>query len=77
VVPARAWLGGGSPNTIVPLLAEWRDHQDTQQAECVPAVLKPVEAILCQVWGIACREAQGQLADERAALGLLREETER
>jgi hypothetical protein len=77
VVAVRTRLDGGSPNTITPLLAEWRDHQDTQQAASVAVVPRPVEAIPRQVWGIAWREAQRQLADERAALGQLREETER
>jgi DNA repair exonuclease SbcCD ATPase subunit len=74
VVAVRTRLGGGSPNTIAPLLAEWRALNDSRQAAGLPAVPEPVEAVLRQVWGVAWKEAQGQLETERAALGKLREE---
>jgi predicted RNase H-like nuclease (RuvC/YqgF family) len=74
VVAVRTRLGGGSPNTIAPLLSEWRALNDSRQAAGLPSVPEPVEAVLRQVWGVAWKEAQGQLETERAALGKLREE---
>jgi hypothetical protein len=74
VVAVRTRLGGGSPNTIAPLLAEWRALNDRRQAGGVPPAPEPVEAVLRQVWGVAWKAAQDQLETERAALGKLREE---
>jgi hypothetical protein len=74
VVAVRTRLGGGSPNTIAPWLAEWKALNDSRQAAGVPAAPEPVEAVLRQVWGVAWKEAQGQLETERAALTRLREE---
>jgi hypothetical protein len=74
VVSVRTRLGGGSPNTIAPLLSEWKALNETRQAAGLPPVPEPVEAVLRQVWGVAWKEAQGQLETERAALGKLREE---
>jgi hypothetical protein len=74
VVAVRTRLGGGSPNTIAPLLSEWRALNESRQAAGLPPAPEPVEAVLRQVWGVAWKEAQGQLETERAALGKLREE---
>ena len=68
IVSVRARLGGGSPNTLVPLLAEWKTLHEQQQAASLPPVPGPVELVLRQVWGTAWQEAQGQLAGEREAL---------
>ena len=68
VVSVRTRMGGGSPNTITPLLAEWRALQDTARAQSLPAIPEPVEAVMRQVWGVAWQEAQGQLSGERQAL---------
>ena len=46
VVAVRTRLGGGSPNTITPLLAEWKALNETKQAEAMPAVPEPVEAVM-------------------------------
>jgi len=77
VVAVRTRLGGGSPNTIAPWLAEWKALHETRQESGLPPVPEPVEAVLRQVWGVAWKEAQGQLEAERAALGKLREEIAR
>jgi transketolase len=74
VVSVRTRLGGGSPNTIAPWLSEWKALNETRQAAGLPPVPDPVEAVLRQVWGVAWKEAQGQLETARAALGKLREE---
>jgi len=72
VVSVRARLGGGSPNTIAPLLAEWKALHEHKQSASVPAVPEPVETVLRQVWGVAWQEAQGQLEAEREALAAAR-----
>ena len=77
VVAVRTRLGGGSPNTITPLLAEWKTLNETKQAAAMPAVPEPVEAVMRQVWGAAWQQAQGQLEGEREALGTARKEIER
>ena len=66
----RARLGGGSPNTIAPLLAEWKSLHEYKQAASLPPVPEPVEAVLRQVWGAAWQQAQGQLSGEREALAV-------
>lgn len=77
VVAVRTRLGGGSPNTITPLLGEWKTLNETKQAASMPAVPEPVEAVMRQVWGAAWQQAQGQLEGEREALGTARKEIER
>jgi hypothetical protein len=72
VVSVRARLGGGSPNTIAPLLAEWKSLHEHRQAVSLPPVPEPVETVLRQVWGVAWQEAQGQLEGEREALAAAR-----
>ena len=72
VVSVRARLGGGSPNTITPLLGEWKALHEQKQAASVPAVPEPVETVLRQVWGAAWQEAQGQVSGEREALAQAR-----
>ena len=51
VMAVRTRLGGGSPNTITPLLAEWKALHEKSQAAAIPAPPEPVEAVLRQVWG--------------------------
>jgi len=77
VVAVRTRLGSGSPNTITPLLAEWKALHETQQAAAMPQVPEPVEAVMRQVWGAAWQQAQAQLEGEREALGATRKEIER
>ena len=74
VVAVRTRLGGGSPNTITPLLAEWKALNETKQAASMPAVPEPVEAVMRQVWGAAWQQAQSQLEGEREALSTARKE---
>jgi predicted ribosome quality control (RQC) complex YloA/Tae2 family protein len=74
VVAVRTRLGGGSPNTITPLLAEWKALHEHKQAASVPAPPEPVEAVMRQVWGTAWQQAQDQLAGEREALAAARKE---
>ena len=76
VLSVRARLGGGSPNTITPLLAEWKALHERKQADSIPAVPEPVETMLRQVWGAAWQEAQGQLSGEREALASARKALE-
>jgi DNA repair exonuclease SbcCD ATPase subunit len=68
VLRIRERLGGGSPNTINPLLGEWRAQQERDQAPSQPPVPETVESMLRQVWGAAWKEAQGQLSAEREVL---------
>jgi uncharacterized coiled-coil DUF342 family protein len=74
VVAVRTRLGGGSPNTITPLLAEWKALNETKQAEAMPPTPEPVEAVMRQVWGTAWKEAQAQLEGEHEALSAARKE---
>jgi prefoldin subunit 5 len=74
VVAVRTRLGGGSPNTITPLLAEWKALNETQQAQAMPAPPEPVQTVMRQVWGTAWLQAQAQLEGEREALGAARKE---
>ena len=76
ILAVRTRLGGGSPNTITPLLAEWRALNETRQAKAMPAPPEPVEAVMRQVWGTAWKEAQAQLEGEREALSAARKEIE-
>ena len=59
VVAVRSRLGGGSPNTITPLLSEWKTLREREQAASLPPVPEPVEAVMRQVWGTAWQQAQG------------------
>jgi DNA repair exonuclease SbcCD ATPase subunit len=77
VVAVRTRLGGGSPNTITPLLAEWKALHEHKQAAAMPAPPEPVEAVMRQVWGTAWQQAQDQLAGEREALAAARKEIEK
>jgi chromosome segregation ATPase len=77
VVAVRTRLGGGSPNTITPLLAEWKELNEARQAQAMPQVPEPVEAVMRQVWGAAWQQAQAQLEGERKALGSARKEIEK
>jgi hypothetical protein len=76
VVSVRARLGGGSPNTIAPLLAEWKALHEHRQAVSLPPVPEPVETVLRQVWGVAWQQARDQLEGEREALGQARKAIE-
>ncbi len=77
VMAVRTRLGGGSPNTITPLLAEWRALNETRQAQAMPPPPEPVEAVMRQVWGTAWKEARAQLEGEREALSAARTEMEK
>lgn len=76
VLSVRTRLGGGSPNTITPLLAEWRTLHEQKQAASLPPVPEPVEVVLRQVWGAAWQQAQSLLTDEREALAAARKAVE-
>lgn len=43
VTKIRKWLGGGSPNTVTPLLKEWRESQ--VQISAVPGEVVPREMV--------------------------------
>ena len=77
VVAVRTRLGGGSPNTITPFLAEWKALNETRQAQSMPSPPEPVETVMRQVWGTAWQQAQAQLEGEREALAGARKEIER
>lgn len=77
VMAVRTRLGGGSPNTITPLLAEWRGLNETRQAQAMPPPPEPVETVMRQVWGTAWKAAQAKLEGEREALSAARKEMER
>lgn len=77
IVAVRSRLGGGSPNTIAPLLAEWREANENRKVETLPPLPEPVEAAMRQVWGTAWKSAQGQLEAEREALLTARKEIEK
>jgi DNA repair exonuclease SbcCD ATPase subunit len=76
VIAVRERLGGGSPNTINPLLGEWRALHEQKQAASIPAVPEPVETVLRQVWGTAWQTAQEQLSGERESLAKARQTLE-
>jgi chromosome segregation ATPase len=73
VVGVRTKLGGGSPNTITPLLAEWKAQNETRRVEALPPLPEPIESAMRQVWGTAWQSAQAQLEGEREALAKARE----
>lgn len=76
VLRVREQLGGGSPNTIAPLLAEWKGQQDQVGGDGQPDIPESIERMLRQVWGAAWQEAQAHLADERSALTVARKSFE-
>ncbi len=76
VIHVRDHLGTGSPNTITRFLAQWKEHNAHQQPDVLPAMPEPVESVMRQVWGVAWREAEGKLDDEREALAAIRQEIE-
>lgn len=77
VVAVRTKLGGGSPNTIAPLLAEWKEAHETKRADTLPPLPEPVEGAMRQVWGSAWKGAQEQLEGEREALATARKDIEK
>jgi hypothetical protein len=79
VVSVRTRLGGGSPNTITPLLVVWKALHEHRQAATIPTAPEPVEAkaVMRQVWGAAWQEAQAQLEGERDALTAARKEIDK
>ena len=64
----RAELGGGSPNTITPLLREWREARPVVPKSAAPDIPDPVAASFRAAWSAACSEANQRLDGERAAL---------
>jgi chromosome segregation ATPase len=77
VVAVRTKLGGGSPNTITPYLAEWKEAHETKRADTLPPLPEPVEGAMRQVWGSAWKGAQEQLEGEREALVTARKDIEK
>lgn len=77
VVAVRSHLGGGSPNTITPCLAEWKSLHESKRPEALPPLPEPVEGAMRQVWGAAWKGAQQQLEGEREALATAREGIEK
>lgn len=77
VVGVRTRLGGGSPNTVAPLLSEWKAQSESKKVDVLPALPEPVESAMRQVWGAAWKGAQVQLEAEREALGNVRKDIER
>ena len=77
VMGVRTRLGGGSPNTITPWLAEWKAEHETKKADVLPTLPESVEAAMRQVWGAAWKAAQVQLEAEREALSSIRKDIER
>ena len=76
VVGVRTKLGTGSPNTITPLLAQWKAQNEARRVEALPPLPEPVESAMRQVWGAAWKGAQEQLDGEREALAKARETIE-
>jgi chromosome segregation ATPase len=76
VVGVRTRLGTGSPNTITPMLAQWKAQNETRRVEALPPLPEPVEGAMRQVWGAAWQGAQAQLEGEREALARARETIE-
>jgi chromosome segregation ATPase len=74
VMAVRTRLGGGSPNTITPLLAEWKALHEAGQVQAHPEVPGQIEALMRQIWGLAWKEARGLLEGEREALSAARKE---
>ena len=77
VMGVRTRLGGGSPNTITPWLAEWKAEHETKKVDVLPTLPESVEAAMRQVWGAAWKAAQVQLEAEREALSSIRKDIER
>jgi septal ring factor EnvC (AmiA/AmiB activator) len=77
ILAVRTHLGGGSPNTIAPLLSEWRQQHEATPSEALPAIPETVLADLKRVWGATWQAAQAELRAEREALAQARQETER
>ncbi len=77
VVAVRKRLGGGSPNTITPWLAEWKEQHKMQHVDELPPLPEAVESAMRQVWGVAWKETQTLLEAEREALNTSRKEVER
>ena len=77
VVAVRTRIGGGSPNTITPLLGEWNALHEVQKVQALPEVPSQIEALMRQIWGLAYRCAQDQLEGEREALAAARKEIEK
>ena len=50
VVAVRTRLGGGSPNTVAPWLAQWKAQREAGREAALPAAVA-VEAAMRQVWG--------------------------
>jgi predicted nucleic acid-binding Zn-ribbon protein len=70
-------LGGGSPNTITPLLGEWKALNEARKAQAMPQVPESVEAVMRQDWGAAWQQTQAQLEGEREVLSAARKESEK
>lgn len=68
VTRIRAWCKGGSPNTITPLLREWRETRQDSPVSAAPDLPDPVAASFRAAWSAAYSEASRQLEGERAAL---------
>ena len=77
VLMIRERLGGGSPNTISPHLAAWKEQNQAKPADSLPPLPDPVQSAMRQVWGAAWQDAQAQLEAEREALNTIRKELER
>ena len=73
VVGVRTKLGTGSPNTITPMLAQWKAQNETRRVEALPPLPEPVEGAMRQVWSAAWKAARDQLEGEREALAKARE----
>jgi len=46
VVGVRTKLGTGSPNTITPMLAQWKAQNETRRVEALPPLPEPVEGAM-------------------------------
>ncbi len=77
VLAVRSRLGGGSPNTITPLLAEWKAQNETKPADNLPVLPASVEGAMRQVWSTAWRDARNLLEVEREALSAASKDIER
>jgi len=77
VLMVRERLGGGSPNTISPHLATWKQQNEAKAEGSLPPLSDAVQAAMRKVWSSAWQDAQNQLKEEREALGAIRAELER
>jgi chromosome segregation ATPase len=73
VVGVLTRLGTGSPNTITPLLAQWKAQSGNRPVDVLTPLPEPVESAMRQVWGAAWKAARDQLEGEREALAKARE----